>query len=188
LWVDFSWDTCRVSAREMVLAAESKAGGQSLPVVNVSTVTRSSAKTSLVLPGNIQAVTEGPVLARGQRLHPEALCGYRRPGQGGQVPRQIEAPDWDSRSKQAQAAIDQAQQYPAGRSGAAAGTQQREPRAPDGRSAGQSCFSVEWVSRQDNDTTQAQYDAQRPTYRPSKKSRGRRAAAARAPRKRTWRA
>ena len=50
--------------REQVLAAESKADSQSVPVVNVALVTRSSLKSSLVLPGNIQAITEGPVLAR----------------------------------------------------------------------------------------------------------------------------
>src|ERR1017187_733699 len=36
--------------REQVLAAESKAEGQDLPVVNVAPVTRSSLKSSLVLP------------------------------------------------------------------------------------------------------------------------------------------
>jgi multidrug efflux pump subunit AcrA (membrane-fusion protein) len=50
--------------REEVLAAESKAGAQTLPVVNVVKVTRSDSRRELILPGNIQAVTEGPVLAR----------------------------------------------------------------------------------------------------------------------------
>src|SRR4051812_46063542 len=43
--------------REEVLAAESKEAGATLPVVNVSRVTRAEGKSSLVLPGNIQAVT-----------------------------------------------------------------------------------------------------------------------------------
>src|ERR1035441_861314 len=50
--------------REAVLAAESKETGRTLPVVNVSRVTRSAANSMLVLPGNIQAVTEAPILAR----------------------------------------------------------------------------------------------------------------------------
>src|SRR5579871_3800268 len=50
--------------REMVLAAESKADGQSLPVVTVQPVKRSATTANLVIPGNIQAITEGPVLAR----------------------------------------------------------------------------------------------------------------------------
>src|SRR4051794_35670372 len=50
--------------REFALAAESKNDVAALPVVNVSTVRRSATNASLVLPGNIQAVTEAPVLAR----------------------------------------------------------------------------------------------------------------------------
>src|SRR5689334_16127046 len=50
--------------REQVLAAESRAGIESLPVVNVERVGRSSGQSNLVLPGNIQAVAEAPVLAR----------------------------------------------------------------------------------------------------------------------------
>src|SRR5947209_4548668 len=50
--------------REQVLAAESKANQESLPVVTVAKVTRSNTRTELVLPGNIQPVTEAPVLAR----------------------------------------------------------------------------------------------------------------------------
>src|SRR5579872_7207043 len=50
--------------REQVLASKSQATTESLPVVNVVKVTRSSNKSTLVLPGNIQAVTESPVLAR----------------------------------------------------------------------------------------------------------------------------
>src|ERR1035441_2548681 len=50
--------------REAVLAAASKETGRTLPIVNVSRVTRSAANSMLVLPGNIQAVTEAPILAR----------------------------------------------------------------------------------------------------------------------------
>src|SRR5689334_7163813 len=50
--------------REEVLAAESKENTQALPLVNVARVTRAAEKSSLVLPGNIQAVTEAPILAR----------------------------------------------------------------------------------------------------------------------------
>src|SRR5689334_1946013 len=50
--------------REQVLAAETRESGVSLPAVNVTNVTRSSNKGELVLPGNIQAVTEAPILAR----------------------------------------------------------------------------------------------------------------------------
>src|SRR5690242_2240286 len=46
--------------REEVLAAESKESGSSLPLVNVAKVTRAAGRSNLILPGNIQAVTEAP--------------------------------------------------------------------------------------------------------------------------------
>src|SRR5271165_2351298 len=50
--------------RELALAAEAKSDTEALALVTVAPVKRSSATSSLVLPGNIQAVTEAPVLAR----------------------------------------------------------------------------------------------------------------------------
>ena len=47
--------------REQVLAAETRDTGLALPIVNITNVTRSSTKGQLVLPGNIQAVTEAPI-------------------------------------------------------------------------------------------------------------------------------
>src|SRR4051794_23391345 len=50
--------------REQVLAAETRDSGFTPPTVNVTSVTRSSGNSELVLPGNIQAVAEAPILAR----------------------------------------------------------------------------------------------------------------------------
>src|ERR1051326_5906648 len=50
--------------REQVLAAESKDAARALPLVMFSAVERSATNSELVLPGNIQAVTEAPILAR----------------------------------------------------------------------------------------------------------------------------
>src|SRR5437660_967209 len=50
--------------REDVLAAEARETTRSLPLVNFAVVTKSSNKGRLLLPGNIQAVTEGPIVAR----------------------------------------------------------------------------------------------------------------------------
>src|SRR5512146_1181356 len=41
--------------REQVLAAESRAGSQAAPVVNVERVSRAAGQSELVLPGTIQA-------------------------------------------------------------------------------------------------------------------------------------
>ena len=49
---------------EATLVAEAGAASQELPTVTVVGVERSAATGTLVLPGNIEAVTEAPVLAR----------------------------------------------------------------------------------------------------------------------------
>src|ERR1700683_3305982 len=60
----YYWGYLPRQKRELALAAESKSDTEALALVTVSPVTRSGGTSSLVLPGNIQAVTEGPVLAR----------------------------------------------------------------------------------------------------------------------------
>jgi multidrug efflux pump subunit AcrA (membrane-fusion protein) len=50
--------------RQSMLVAEANAEGEAIPAVSVVAVTRSPGKSQLILPGNIQAVTEVPVLAR----------------------------------------------------------------------------------------------------------------------------
>jgi RND family efflux transporter MFP subunit len=146
--------------RERVLAAESTAEVQSLPVVNVQLVQRSSTKTSLVLPGNIQAVTEGPVLARASGYIKKRYVDIGDRVNAGQVLAEIEAPELGQQIKQAQAAIDQANST----------VQQAEAAVQQGQSnANLARVTAErWanlakqgiVSRQDDDTYQAQYQSQ----------------------------
>ncbi|HEY2015906.1 MAG TPA: efflux RND transporter periplasmic adaptor subunit, partial [Bryobacteraceae bacterium] len=146
--------------REMVLAAESNAEIQSLPVVNVALVTRSSSKTSLVLPGNIQAVTEGPVLARASGYIRKRYVDIGDRVKEGQVLADIEAPELGQQIKQAQAAIDQAHST----------VQQAEASLQQGRTNAKlaqvtaqrwdNLFKKGVVSRQDNDNAQSQYEAQ----------------------------
>src|SRR5215469_10456047 len=81
--------------REAVLAAESQAGAQSIPVVTVATVKRSDKTDSLVLPGNIQAVTEAPVLARASGYIRKRLVDIGDVVKTGQVLAEIEAPELD---------------------------------------------------------------------------------------------
>src|SRR5436305_8966305 len=87
--------------REAVLAAESQASSQSLPVVNVEKVTRSSAAGSLVLPGNIQAVTEAPVLARAAGYVKKRYVDIGDRVKAGQVLAEIEAPELSQQIRQA---------------------------------------------------------------------------------------
>jgi RND family efflux transporter MFP subunit len=146
--------------REAVLAAESKSEGQSLPVVTVQTVKRSSARTSLILPGNIQAVTEAPVLARASGYIKKRYVDIGDRVRADQVLAEIEAPELLQQVRQAKAAVDQANST----------VQQAEAALEQGR-ANESLARItaaRWknlldkgvVSRQENDTYQSQYAAQ----------------------------
>jgi RND family efflux transporter MFP subunit len=146
--------------REAVLAAESKETGRTLPVVNVSRVTRSEGKSLLVLPGNIQAVTEAAILARATGYIRKRYVDIGDRVKAGQVVAEVEAPELDQQILQAHAAIDQAR----------SGVQQAEAAIQQGRAnenlarltAGRmaNLLGRGVISKQDNDNAQAQYAAQ----------------------------
>ncbi|HYW43193.1 MAG TPA: efflux RND transporter periplasmic adaptor subunit [Bryobacteraceae bacterium] len=146
--------------REQVLAAESKAESQDLPVVNVARVTRSGLKTSLVLPGNIQAVTEGPVLARATGYIRKRYVDIGDRVKEGQVLAEIEAPELDQQIKQAQAAIDQANSSVQQAEAAVQQARSNENLARVTAERWANLLKRGVVSRQDNDTAQMQYEAQ----------------------------
>ena len=103
-------------------------------MVAVAPVVRSGATSSLVLPGNIQAVTEAPVLARASGYIKTRSADIGDRVKEGQVLAEIEAPELDQQIRQAQAGIDQANstiEQSAGR--AAAGAIQRSPGQSHGR-------------------------------------------------------
>jgi RND family efflux transporter MFP subunit len=146
--------------RQQVLAAEARAEEQSLPVVNVERVTRSAGQSSLVLPGNIQAIAEAPVLARASGYIRKRYVDIGDRVTAGQVLAEIEAPELTQQIKQAQAAIDQANST----------VQQAQAALQQGR-ANENLAKVtaeRWnnllargvVSRQEKDNYQAQYEAQ----------------------------
>jgi len=146
--------------REAVLAAESRQTGRTLPVVNVSRVTRSEGKSLLVLPGSIQALTEAPILARATGYIRKRYVDIGDRVKAGQVVADIEAPELDQQIAQANAAIEQAK----------SGVQQAEAAIQQGRAnenlarltAGRmtNLLSRGVISKQDNDNAQAQYAAQ----------------------------
>lgn len=146
--------------REAVLAAESKETGRTLAVVNVSRVTRSEGKSLLVLPGNIQAVTEAPILARATGYIRKRYVDIGDRVKTGQVVAEVEAPELDQQILQANAAIDQVK----------SGVQQAEAAIQQGRAnenlarltAGRmaNLLGRGVISKQDNDNAQAQYAAQ----------------------------
>src|SRR5215471_4768576 len=146
--------------REEVLAAESQENIRSLPVVTFSTVERSGVKTELILPGNIQAVTEAPVLARATGYIRKRYVDIGDHVKGGQVVADIEAPELDQQIVQAGATLEQAKS-----------TVQQAQAAVEQGKANENLARVtagRWdnlqkrgvVSKQENDTYQAQYAAQ----------------------------
>ena len=146
--------------RELALAAESKNDVEALPSINVAAVKRAGSTSSLVLPGNIEAVTEAPVLARasGYVISRTADIGDRV--KEGQVLAQIQAPELDQQIRQAQASIDQAASNVEQTQAALQQGQSNEGLSKITAERTQKLFERDVVSRQDNDTAQMQYAAQ----------------------------
>ena len=91
-------------------------------MVNVEPVERSSGKSSLVLPGNIQAITEAPVLARASGYIKKRNVDIGDRVTAGQVLAEIEAPELRAADQAGKGRNRSGGQHdPAGRSRAAAG-------------------------------------------------------------------
>jgi RND family efflux transporter MFP subunit len=147
--------------REHMLIAEAGSEAQALPSVNVVPVERSSTRSELVLPGNIQAVTEAPLLARASGYVKSRYADIGDRVKAGQLLAEIEAPELDQQVKQAQASLDQAA---ASLEQAAANLQQGQANAQIAQTTAQRWTSLQSrgvVSRQENDTYQSQYEAQK---------------------------
>src|SRR5579871_5062991 len=94
--------------RQQVLAAEAQAETESLPLATVTPVIRGPARAQLILPGNIQPVTEAPVLARASGYLRTRSADIGDRVKQGQVLAEIEAPELDQQIRQAQATLEQA--------------------------------------------------------------------------------
>ena len=156
----YYWGYLPRQKRELALAAESKTDGDALVVVTVAPVKRSDTRTSLVLPGNIQAVTEGPVLARASGYIKTRLADIGDRVKEGQVLAEIEAPELDQQILQAQASIDQAKSNIEQSQAALQQGKSNESLAQLTAERSQRLFDRNVVSRQDNDTAQMGYAAQ----------------------------
>ena len=146
--------------RRAVIATESQDQQQALPRVEVMEVGRSTRKSELELPGNIEAVTEAPVLARadGYLLHRMVDIGDRV--KAGQLLAEIEAPELDEQVQQAQANLEQAR---AGLDQALANYEQGKSNTDLAKVTAERWNSLSTrsvVSRQENDQYQAGYKAQ----------------------------
>jgi len=146
--------------RDMQITAEASAAGESLPEVTVVAVKKASSIGDLVLPGNIQAVTEAPILARASGYVQRRYVDIGDSVTAGQLLADVEAPELDQQVRQAQAALEQSQS-----------DLERSVAALDQGKANQSIAQVtatRWenlvkrgaVSKQENDQYQAQFQAQ----------------------------
>jgi RND family efflux transporter MFP subunit len=146
--------------REGILEAEANAEAQAQPTVTVVNVERSPGSSSLVLPGSIQPVTEAPVLARASGYIKRRYVDIGDRVKAGQLLAEIEAPELDQQVQQAKAARAQSD----------SALEQSNANLQQGQANEQlaKVTAQRWnnlvlkgvVSRQENDTYQAQYAAQ----------------------------
>jgi RND family efflux transporter MFP subunit len=146
--------------RQALVRGEAREQEQSLPRVEVIHVERSGHNSELELPGNIQALTEAPILARADGYIRRRMVDIGDRVRAGQPVAEIEAPELDDQVSQAKASIEQAQ----------AGLDQALANLERGKAnLGIAKLTADrWrelanqgvVSRQDNDQYQAQYQAQ----------------------------
>ena len=149
--------------RETLLQSEVVQREQALPRVEVIQVSRATGQSELELPGNIQAVTEAPILARADGYLKRRLVDIGDRVRAGQPVAEIEAPELDQQLRQAQAAVDQAR---AALEQALANYEQGKANLELARVSAERWKQLTEqgiVSRQDNDQYQAQFTAQTAT-------------------------
>jgi RND family efflux transporter MFP subunit len=146
--------------RELQITAEANVQNESLPDVTVVTVKNGSAMGELVLPGNIQAVTEAPILARAEGFVQHRYVDIGDRVTAGQLLAEVEAPDLDQQVRQAQAAVGQAQADLERASAALEQGRANESIAKVTASRWDNLVRRGAVSKQENDQYQAQYQAQ----------------------------
>jgi RND family efflux transporter MFP subunit len=147
------------ASRQTALAKEAKEDTVALPPVNVVIVDQASGKSQLVLPGNIQAVTEAPVLARASGYIKTRYVDIGDRVKEGQLLADIEAPEMEQQVQQAKASVEQTK----------SALEQADANLQQGKT-NTDMAKLTWerynaliakgaVARQDVDTYKAQYDA-----------------------------
>src|SRR6476646_7648520 len=153
--------------RTNLVAGEALEQEQALPLVKVVQVGRSPKASEMELPGNIQAVTEAPILARADGYIKRRMADIGDRVQAGQTLAEIEAPELDQQVRQAKAVSQQAQsavqQAKAALEQALANYEQGKSNLELARVTAQRWRGLTEqgiVSRQENDQYQAQYQSQ----------------------------
>jgi RND family efflux transporter MFP subunit len=146
--------------RDLQVIAEANVQSDTLPEVSVVAAKKASAMGDLVLPGNIQAVTEAPILARAEGYVQRRYVDIGDRVTAGQLMAEVEAPDLDQQVRQAQASVEQAQADLARASAALEQGKANESIAKVTAMRWDNLVHRGAVSKQDNDQYQAQYQAQ----------------------------
>jgi multidrug efflux pump subunit AcrA (membrane-fusion protein) len=145
--------------RRAVVFGEARQEQQALPRVDVITVGRSTRQSGLRLPGNIQPITEAPVLARADGYVERRLVDIGDRVKAGQTLAQIDAPELTDQVTQAKATVRQTE---AALEQATANVQQGRTDMELARVMAQrskQLVAKGAVSRQDDDQSQAQYNS-----------------------------
>jgi RND family efflux transporter MFP subunit len=145
--------------RQHVLAAETEQSVTARPVVPAAVVTRAPAETVLVLPGTLQAITEAPVLSRADGYVKRRYSDIGDRVAQGQLLAEIEAPELEQQVKQAASSLEQGRStLEQTKASLSQGVANRElARVSAARYGNLEKRGV--VSRQENDTYQARYQA-----------------------------
>lgn len=146
--------------RDLQVIAETSVQNDALPDVSVVATKRASSMGDLVLPGNIQAVTEAPILARANGYVKKREVDIGDRVTAGQLLAEVEAPDLDQQVRQAQAAVEQAEADLARSSAALEQGKANESIAKVTATRWDNLVKRGAVSKQENDQYQAQYQAQ----------------------------
>lgn len=156
--------------RQTELIAQAKTDEETAPVVNVTSVERSSGKSELVLPGNVQAITEAPILSRASGYVKRRLVDIGDRVKEGQLLAEIDASELDNQVRQAKANVEQTN----------ASLEQASANLVQGRTNEQlykttadrfgNLVQKGAVSRQEFDTYQAQFHAQQATVQAMEKA------------------
>ena len=146
--------------REQMLVAEAKAEGEAHPTVTVAPVRRAAGQVDIVLPGNIQAVTEAPVLARADGYIKKRYTDIGDRVQAGQLLAELEAPELDQQVQQARAALDQSRSELEAANANLEQGKSNEDLARVNAARWNNLVAKGAVSKQENDQYQTQFKAQ----------------------------
>jgi RND family efflux transporter MFP subunit len=147
-------------ARNSQIQSEASARASALPRVDVIKVGRSSVMSELDLPGNIEAVTEAPILARADGYLQRRLVDIGDRVQAGQLLAEIAAPELDEQVRQLKAALQQSHEaLDQAQANLQQGISNREMARLTAERYGK-VVAQGGISRQENDQYQTQYQMQ----------------------------